>query len=385
MLLLVPTPISRFLSVAAGFDGSVVVSSDREVAAIVNVIADNFAFGSSYGGFDGGAEVISLPLIMRGNAGFNTWFNVQNAGGTAASVTVDYAGTACSEGPIMIQPGAAHTFDQASNTCLGGTYVGAATVTGASGDQLVATVMQAGSQAPLLNLLSYNGFTSGSTELVAPLVQFNNSGFTSGFSIQNAGGASTDVTVTFTPGAGEPGTACTETFTIAAGDSETFGLLAFTLGGSASTTCTQGQQFIGSAEVTANSASQDLVGIVNQINFSNFGSAYNAINPSEATDTVVMPLIMGQNSGFFTSWNLANVSGSSTNVSCTYSGSGVTSNQTLAAGQSWTLGHNDLFGGTYVGSATCVADGSGIIVAVVNEFTFTSSADLLFTYNAINQ
>lgn len=373
------------LSVAAGFDGSVVVSSDREVAAIVNVIADNFAFGSSYGGFDGGAEVISLPLIMRGNSGFNTWFNVQNAGGTAATINVDYADSACAEGPITIQPGAAHTFDQATFSCLGSTYVGAATVTGNSGSQLVATVMEAGSQAPLLNLLSYNGFTTGSTELVAPLVQFNNSGFTSGFSIQNAGGTATDVTVSFTPGAGNPGTACTETISIAPGSSQTFGLFAFTLTGSNNTTCTRGERFIGSAEVTTNSASQDLVGIVNQINFAYFGSAYNAIDPAAATNTVVMPLIMGQNSGFFTTWNLANVGGSSTNVSCTYSNSAVTSNQTLGAGEAWTLDHNNLFGGTYVGSATCTADGAGIIVAVVNEFTFTNNADLLFTYNAVNR
>lgn len=103
--------------VSSGFDGSVVISSDQPVAAITNVLGDGFDYGASYGGFDGGAGSVNLPLIMRNNGGFSTWFNVQNTGASATSVTVSYANSDCTE-TASIQPGAAATFDQSTNTCL---------------------------------------------------------------------------------------------------------------------------------------------------------------------------------------------------------------------------------------------------------------------------
>jgi hypothetical protein len=42
---------------------------------------------------------------MKGNSGFNTWFNVQNTGSSNASVSVSYSdGT--SAGPVAVMPGA---------------------------------------------------------------------------------------------------------------------------------------------------------------------------------------------------------------------------------------------------------------------------------------
>lgn len=368
--------------VGSGFNGSVVISSGEPVASIANVLGDGFEFGASYGGFEGGAEEISLPLIMKGNAGqYDTWFNVQNAGSADVDVNVAYAGTSCTEDFAGLKPGAAHTFNQATNSCLPSPYVGAALVTASSGGSIVATVIETGNET----LFAYNGFNSGSDMPVLPLAQFNNSGYHTGIQIQNTGGSDTSVTVSYSPAAGAPGTACTETQTVTAGNSGTFGLFAFSLSPqSADTTCTFGETFVGSASVTANSAGHDLVAIVNQTNFTNYGSSYGGFSVADATSSVTMPLIMDRNAGFYTGFNIMNVGVSATTVDCTFSNSTYTVSQSVPAGGALNdLQLNKIANG-YVGGATCDASG-GTIVGVVNELGDSASADLLFTYEAFNQ
>ncbi len=379
--------------IAAGFDGSAVISSDREVAAIVNVVADNITFGASYGGFTQGAETVALPLIMRGNGGFNTWFNVQNAGGADTTVTIDYANnTSCPSTAISIPQGAAVTIEQKDMTCLGTKYVGAATVTAASGGSIVASVMEVGATT----LFAYNGFAGGgATNPVIPLVNSNNSNYVTGLQLQNVGSSSTSVTVSYTP-AGGIGTACTETKTIGSGASATFAFYAFGPGtepGNAGTNnCTVGQRFVGSAVVSNNTTSQPLVGIVNQLNLAAAkGSAYNAFDPASATDTVVMPLIMDRNSGFYTGMNVINVGSGSSTVTCTYVKSSdnttvkTDTSGSLAPNQAFNRIHDQFLADKFVGSATCVANGAnGLLLGQVNELG-TGSGDQLFTYEAINK
>lgn len=360
------------LDASAGFNGSVVISSDQEVAAITNVLGDGGAAGASYESFSAGAPSVSLPIIMKGNFGFDTWFNVQNSGTSQADVTVTYANTACTEN-ATIEAGAAATFDQSTNSCLTSGYVGAATVTVAdtASDSIVATVMQQnGTQ-----LLAYNGFTGGSTNPVMPLVQANNFGFSTGIQIQNTGGSSTNVTVTYA--AGSAGTNCTEQKSIPAGASKTFALEA---------TCTKlnGPTFVGAATVTGNSSGQPLAAIVNQSNFSNSGSAYNGINPANATSTVNFPLIMKDNFGYFTGFNVYNAGGSSASVNCTFSaGSNKPANftQSIPSGGVHTAVQTGT--GQYVGSATCTASG-GTLVGVANELG-NAAGDQFFAYGGFNQ
>lgn len=370
--------------VGSGFNGSVVISSGEPVASIANVLGDGFEFGASYGGFEGGADVINLPLIMKGNAGqYDTWFNVQNAGAADVNVNVAYAGTTCTENFAGLKPGAAHTFNQATNSCLPSPYVGAALVTASGGGSIVATVIETGNET----LFAYNGFNSGSEKPVMPLAQFNNVGYHTGIQIQNTGGSSTNVTVSYTPADGSPGTACTETQTVAAGNSGTFGLFAFSLTSPVgSNTCVFGERFIGSASVTANSAGHDLVAIVNQTNFTNYGSSYGGFSVADATSSVTMPLIMDRNAGFYTGFNVMNVGTSATTVNCTFSNDSYTVNKSVPAGGALNdLQLNKMSTVPYVGAGVCNASGGGSIIAVVNELGNSTSADLLFTYEGFNQ
>jgi hypothetical protein len=377
-------------AVTAGFDGSVVISSDQPVAAIANVLAEGGSFagmgGASYGGFSTGSQSVSLPLIMRNNSGFNTWFNVQNAGTAATTVTVSYANAPTCNQTATIQPGAAARFDQTTHACLGATYVGAATVQAGAGGSIVASGIQTGATT----LFAYNAFTGGPATPLMPLINANNSGYITGVQLQNAGNASTSVTISYTPVPGA-GTACTETATIAAGESVTYALYAFTFtGGSTSSNCTRGERFVGSATVSANSASQPLVAVVNQLNLSdNKGSAYNSFDPAEASQTVVMPLIMDRNSGFYTGFNVMNV-GSSTTVTCNFAGTaagspvtGSVTSPTLGTGAAFNHLQLNFLANGFVGSATCNATAGGQIIGVVNELA-AGVGDLLLTYEAFN-
>ena len=99
---------------ADGFNGSVVVESTEPVVAIANTIgtgADNYKYWATTESFSAGATSLGLPLIMRANSGFSTWFNVQNAGSTDATVQVEYipgsSGNAYNEPAVVIKPGKA--------------------------------------------------------------------------------------------------------------------------------------------------------------------------------------------------------------------------------------------------------------------------------------
>jgi hypothetical protein len=122
------------------------------------------------------------------------------------------------------------------------------------------------------------------------MVNENNYEYWTAVIVQNQGTVSTTVTLQYTPT--KAGTACTETLDILAGESNEFGSYAFRFSPhpdlSHSTTCTNGTTFVGVATVSTNSASQDLVGIVNQLNTEwvpdyDKGAALMGINKENAT------------------------------------------------------------------------------------------------------
>lgn len=368
------------------FNGSVVISSSTELKAITNVLTSDYAGGASYGGFSAGSIEVNLPLVMKDNYNISTWFNIQNTTGTDANVNVSFSGQTCDQN-ILVKAYSSSTLDQSLDTCLPAGYVGAANIT--SDQELVSTVMQVTEGSN--QLLAYNGFISESLAPVMPLVSSNYYGSGTGIQVQNTGGGSTTVTITYTPSAGFPGNVCTETKTIAGGDSETFGFpqLPSTCGGTGvGVTDTTNGGFVGAAKVTANTGSEPLVAIVNQINrVSSQGAAYNAVNPTEATDMVSLPLIMDRNYNIFTGLSVVNVGVSATNVSCTFTGTSYTASATLNPGEALTDVQLNQIANGYVGSATCTATGGDALIAgIVNELTSgaPTANDPLLVYEGFN-
>lgn len=362
--------------VTSGFRGSLVFSSDKNIGAIANILAEDFSAGASYVGSSAGATEVQLPLLNKDNSGFDTWFSVQNASGSAsANVNIAYSdGTTA---PAATLPAnAPKVYYQALETHSEASFAGLVT----SDQPVVAAVIQENAGI----MFAYTAFTGGDTNPVFPLVNANNANYISGLQIQNAGTASTDVTVSYNPSF--VGDACTETRTIAAGGSEIFALFAFNSDNSGTTTtCAAGATFVGSATVTTNSASQPLVGIGNQLLPGVNGEAYGSFSATDATNTVVMPLIMDRNGGYFTGFNIANVGTTATAVNCTFTNSNYTFSDNIAAGGAVTDIQLNKIADSYVGAATCTGDAGAKIVAVVNQLGSAGGADQFLVYEGINK
>lgn len=365
------------IHVSSGFSGSVVISSDQPLASIVNLIGSGPGnANASYIGSSSGSGTMYLPLLMKGNSGITTWYSLQNAGSTDATVNVSYSdGTTA--GPITVKAGASYVFDQGAETHSIPVFAGTIT----SSQPVVAVVVQEGTRVK--TILATSGFTGGETNVLMPLINANNGPYITGAQIQNIGTAPTNVTVSYTPVPGF-GTPCTETRTIAPGASQTFALAAFA--GAAqpgmTTTCVKAR-FVGAAQVTANSASQPLAATVNQAT-SAIGGAYSSFSPSQATAKLVLPLIMDRNSGWWTGFNLVNVGTGPAAVNCTFTNTSYTVSKTLAVGEVLNDIQNNKIADRYVGSGTCTATGAGAkIVAVVNEIA-PSAGDALLTYEGVN-
>lgn len=364
------------IDASAGFDGSVVISSDQPVAAIVNLLGDNGAFGgASYGSFSTGSASANIPLVLNDFFGINTFFNVQNTGTSPVTVSVDYTvsgGGTCSSDDATIQPGAAATFDQTED-CTGSQVIGAATVT--SNGQIAVAVVQHDAQS----LLAYNAFTSaGSSTAIAPLVSQNFFGSRTALQVQNTGAAATDVTISFTPSPGFPGSPCSQTLNIAAGASANFGDSTFF---NATPACNAGSGWVGSAEIDAGTGT--MVAIVNSVTTGTANAAaYSAFDPSAATTVVNFPLIMQNNFGIFTGFGVASADGSNIDINCTFANSTETTGDTNVSGfTSVQDGNNDVdLGDGYVGAATCT--GSGPLVGVVSQLG--GSGDRLLYYEGFN-
>lgn len=350
------------LTAPSGFSGAAVISSDKPLASISNVTKNGLAAGAAYVGSNAGSTSVNLPLLMKNNAGFNSWFSLQNAGSATAAVTVSYSDGTSANASIPV--GAARVFNQATEN-----HNAAVFSASISSDQPVVAVAV---QERPANIAAYNGFTSGSTNPVIPLVNANNAGFVTGIQIQNTGSTSTDVTVTYTsPNA----PSCTETQSIGANASATFALDAFTDDGICG-----GGRFVGSARVTGNTGNHPLAAIVNQLSGSRF-AAYSSLDPANATTTVKMPLIMDRNGGYYTGFSIMNVSSGPTTVNCTFTKSSVTVSQRLNAGEAFTSLQNNEIAPRYIGSATCTAGAN--IVGVVNQLG-AGGTDQFLVYEGFN-
>ncbi len=405
------------------FQGSAVVASDKELVIVHNLRINVGEQGASTSGFAEGAPVVQLPLLMRNNGGYTTWFSVQNAGIVDAIIEVEFfagstagndwmwvnpdydPGSGLTENQVKLSPGQAYYFDQAMMPALGTRFIGSATVTSVNDQPLVASAVEVGPNG----LFAYDGFGStpategagasvaGSLNILAPLFQYHNAGYQSSIQVQNVGSSPTTVTVSYVPGS--HGNACTETHEIQAGASEIFGLYSFYTHQTYSNCWEQnssggvGTRFIGSAYVSANSGAQPLLGVVNQMNSVNKKSgAYSAFDPASATQCIAAPLIMDRNSNYWTSLNVMNVGGAPTQVTVEYSTYGTISppNDVLDLDPNEMGGilHWNYLGGgqRYIGSAVACGEPGAQIVAMVNQLNdrIPGNGDTLYVYNAFN-
>ena len=209
----------------------------------------------------------------------------------------------------------------------------------------------------------------------------NNSGFFTGIQVMNVGTAATDVTITYGPNTqGSLAPAADTCAALPVGQSCT----KLQLGGQWTST------YVGGATIT-NSGAQNLVAIVNQLSLVGQGTAYEGFNPGAAPTTVVAPLVMANNTGFFTGIQVQNVGTGNCDIAVAYGpntgGGFVPTNETFAG---LTPGSSNTFlqtganwPATYVGSATITGTGATCkVAAIVNELSF-GAGDQFMTYQAL--
>jgi hypothetical protein len=397
---------TSFPGVASGFSGSMVIESSVPLASMGMVIGKNTSNQprgyAGYIGTSSGSNTVYLPLLMSNNYGFHTFFHVQNTSSGDVNVTILYSDGVT--GPVVnnLKPGASFKVDNRLEPGHVRDFTGIVQATGPVAVAVVEYNSGTGNQ-----LYSYNGFDTGSTNPIFPMINENNYGYWTSANIQNVGTQPTTVTLTYSPT--EAGTACYETQVIPPGEKRDFATYVFVFDKSRyphtiTSNCVFKQRFIGGAAVTANSANQPLVGIVNQINTNNDpnkGAALMSQNPNGASDTIVFPNVQ-QWAGawnWWTSLTIINVSGGTLAagaIECNIRGTGpagsvvatISNPTSLANGAGWLhqfyRDRAPLPNG-FVGGAVCSTAG-GEIVGTMNILANDAGIviDSLAVYEGIN-
>jgi hypothetical protein len=396
-------------ALTAGFDGSMVISSDVQLGSASTVIGkDAGAVAMAYAQYIGesaGGATVYLPLLMDSNYGFSTFYSVQNVSTVPVDIAIAYSDGLVVSAVNDLQPGASAKIDNQAEAHTAKKFSAILTATG--GD-IAAAVVEWADGTYGNPLMSFNDFNGGSSQILFPMVNENNYGYWTALPIQNLGGSATTVTISYTPT--KAGSACTETMQIPANGQVEFGSYAFVFTGSPytgwSSTCIRGARFVGIGTVTANSAGMNLVGLINQTTTiqpgSDKGGTMSSVNPANATDTVVFPDVRQWHGTYnwWTSITITNLSGFELpigDVTChavgTDPGGAVNMNYSNTAaivdGGGWIT---DLYNGWgpmangFVGGVVCTS-ATGEIVGSANNLGHTAPADLdsYTLYDGINQ
>jgi len=341
------------LEVGDNFDGSVVIASDQAVAVIANQYVSSSSMWASYTGVPNGALKINVPLVMRGNSGWDTAISVQNTGLATARVELAFhpsPGLPGNSDTITdtIPPGGARLYDQRTHADLGPSFVGSAVVI--SDEPVVAVVNETDGSI----LMSYSGFVAaGSTSVNVPLVMSQNSNWWTGVQVQNLGNLATDITITFYPDPAQSAiTPTAQTVTgVASGASANF--------------LQRGDQwtgkFVGSAVVTSG---QLMVAIVNELNdFDGEGMSYGGF--TSGTTKISAPLVMYDNNYWYTGLQVQNIGTSTATIELKVDGI-LRATVYVAQGSSYTWYPMSW---AKVGAATVESTNGQPLVGIVNEIT----------------
>jgi len=404
-------------SLADGFLGSAVLSSDQEIVAVENhytVDAGVHMIGAS-NGVASGSNSLTLPLITRHNSGFETKAYIQNLSSVAATIYMTFTPGIAGSAYSMSDTLPAYTmkaYDQSQDTpfaALGTKFVGSARVTA---DQPLASAVDFGNltAGSFTLLITYDGLSSGATSLALPLIMKANSNFYTGQQIINTSGSTAGVDITYTAGPfSDPslvGRTKTVHFDIPAYGSVTR-ILKHEYGSAYDDLYDWGNlKVVGSATIVSTN-NQPVACVVNEQNdVQGFMEAYNGFSSATATKAVAMPQVMKKRDLWYVGIQIQNMSSSTANVNVTYTaglgssvpvGTSVTKPHTIAGNSSITIillhaygcAYDDLcnapFGDvTFSGAAYITSDQN--IVAIGNvQKAVSTTGDYVAAYNGINR
>lgn len=183
-------------SLPSGWYGSVVVSSNQPLAAIVNEYTSPNLESASYTGSESGGTAVYLPSILKNAWTWTTTFAVQNVGSGTTTITVEFrdmSGTLVDTDTYDVPANASVYCNQGADDELGSFFAGSAKIT-SSAQPVVAVVNE---DSTYYDTMSYNGFTSGSTSLYLPSILKWYFSWSTDIRMMNVGTSSTTATLSF--------------------------------------------------------------------------------------------------------------------------------------------------------------------------------------------
>ena len=320
------------------------------------------------------ATQLSFPLIMKEVNGWNTGFTIQNTTPSATSLTVSFYNE---EGRLVhsfvdsLPASGSRTYEPARLPALPAGFLGAALVRGEAALSGVVNEDRAGRDR-----LTYEGFTSGSQAVWAPLLMRQYQGWNSGIQIQNLGNVVASVRVTYTT------RSAFESLT-----STTMSIAPF-----ASRTLYQPAVehipagWVGSA-VIESLGGQPLAAIVNQVNAS--GRAMSYVGIETPGPRIFAPLLFKNAGGWNTGLQVQNTSSRDTMLEAIFAGNGDggpwSETAEVGAGASITFYQpsNPQLPEPFVGAATVASPGGQALGGVVNEVR--SGSTMATAYDVIER
>jgi hypothetical protein len=321
---------SHISGLPSPFIGSAVVSSDKQIAAIVNTQlpsgSNPMRVGTSTGvGSAQASPIVYAPHLMRGYYGWNSYCAVQNTGSSAVTVEASYynaSGSQVLTRTQTIQPYAMYVFDQETETGLASGQWYSARFKGDSEHPLavVCNFYNSGGDATTAQFHSYNGMGVGGQTLFLPRVVKDYYYYQSGLKIQNIGTEVLSVTVTYYFGGNQytqvsPDIGPGQAWGPYMGAPAQLPPSMATVSGS------------GSAVVEVNNPTPNklIIGIVNEdnrVNPAGRGVTYEAALPSDASNTLIFPQVTSEYYGYSSGIQIQKVESGVSNCTLSFSASG---------------------------------------------------------------
>jgi hypothetical protein len=350
---------ARMPGLPVGFAGSALVQADAPIAAIANHDRPG-GDRLTYEGISTGARRVWLPLLMRGNDGWESGFVVQNSGSAPANVRVRLFGR---DGVVLVErafrlaPLASRALYQPAEDQLPQPWIGSATVEALDDQPLAVVANQLRADGAGM---SYVGVSRPFPVSFAPLLFKNAGDWDTGVQIQNPLDRFMRVRATFrqadvTSGSWSeevpiPGSGAVTLYQPAVADLP--------------------DNFVGSATMFT-VGGEPLAAVVNQVaNGSGFAMSYTA-QPA-GSDTVYLPLVYRGFAGWNSGLQIQNTTQTSAVVSVSFQSEEGTTLATVEetvnpeASRSFYLPALHGLPGGFLGSAVVVSLNGQPVVAVAN-------------------
>lgn len=198
-------------SINAGFQGTVVMSSDQPLAATGVQLPQQAPTVKAYplsNGFASGSRYSLIPTVLKNTFNQHTLFSVQNASNSEFQVTIKFIDTnAVTVHTInqTLKAGAGYHVDAAQISQLGSSFNGSVRIESPSDQNpIVSSAMELEFGAGRVGASAFEGVGSGATKVYMPSALCQNYGINTAYAVQNTSlTTATNVTVTYSNGASE--------------------------------------------------------------------------------------------------------------------------------------------------------------------------------------